>query len=235
MKQAHQVMTVTAFGQTESLTVQRATRSAYAHRRVGRWLPWLFMLLCGVAMPSLTAATATWTGLGANDLWTTAANWQGGVAPVAGDDLVFAGATRLTPSNNFVANTSFNSVTFAAGASAFTVGGAGITLAGNITNNSASTQTISVPMALNVAISTVSGSSAIVLSGIISEIGGARGITKTETGSLTFSGTNTYSGTTRISAGTAICTNTSAFGLVCFRSVVGRCKYASTVPVATGP
>jgi hypothetical protein len=25
-------------------------------------------------------ATRTWTGLGANDLWTTSANWQGGVA-----------------------------------------------------------------------------------------------------------------------------------------------------------
>ncbi len=147
-------------------------------------------------------ATRTWTGLGANNLWSTSANWQGGVAPVAGDDLVFAGATRLTPSNDFAANTSFKSITFASGSSAFTVGGNGITLAGNITNSSANTQTITVPMTLNVATATMTGSSAIILSGVISEIGGARAIAKTGTGTLTLSGANTYTGATTITAGT---------------------------------
>ena len=102
-------------------------------------------------------ATRTWTGLGANNLWSTSANWQGGVAPVAGDDLVFAGATRLTPSNDFAANTSFKSITFASGASAFTVGGNGITLAGDITNSSSNTQTVNSGMILNVTTSTIDG------------------------------------------------------------------------------
>ncbi|HEV8378054.1 MAG TPA: hypothetical protein VGP99_04335, partial [Tepidisphaeraceae bacterium] len=47
-----------------------------------------------------SAATQTWNGLGGDDNWTTAANWVGGVAPVANDSLIFDGSTRLTPSND---------------------------------------------------------------------------------------------------------------------------------------
>src|SRR5689334_16042231 len=36
----------------------------------------------------LAPATHTWTGLGGNNLWTTAKNWTGG-DPVAGDSLLF--------------------------------------------------------------------------------------------------------------------------------------------------
>ena len=44
--------------------------------------------------PYNAAATATWTGGGADNNWTNALNW-GGTAPVAGDDLVFpVGAAR---------------------------------------------------------------------------------------------------------------------------------------------
>jgi hypothetical protein len=51
-----------------------------------------------VAVPATGEAqtTFTWNGGGADNNWTTAANW-GGTAPVADDLLVFSGATR--PSN----------------------------------------------------------------------------------------------------------------------------------------
>ena len=52
-------------------------------------------------VPSTT--TKLWNGGGGDDNWTTAANWVGGVAPVANDDLVFGGSTRLTPTNDFAA------------------------------------------------------------------------------------------------------------------------------------
>ena len=61
--------------------------------------------------PYSAAAVATWTGGGADNNWTTPGNW-GGVAPIAGDDLVFpGGAARLSNTNNFAAGTAFNSIT----------------------------------------------------------------------------------------------------------------------------
>ena len=72
--------------------------------------------------PYVAAASRTWTGGGADNNWTTAANW-GGTAPVAGDDLVFPnGAARLSNTNNFAAGTSFRSIT---------ISGTGYTLSGN--------------------------------------------------------------------------------------------------------
>jgi hypothetical protein len=68
-------------------------------------------LACGAAQAS--AATRTWTGNGANDNWTTAANWQGNVAPAITDLLVFpAGANRTTNVNNYPAGFTFQSITF---------------------------------------------------------------------------------------------------------------------------
>lgn len=58
-----------------------------------------------------TGVTKTWSGLGANNQWPTAANWVGGIAPVAGDDLVFpAGPFVKTCNNTFPAGTTFNSI-----------------------------------------------------------------------------------------------------------------------------
>jgi autotransporter-associated beta strand protein len=56
------------------------------------------------------AATRVWTGASATSgNWTTAANWQGGVAPSPGDGLQFvdAGARKTSNTNNFPAGTTF--------------------------------------------------------------------------------------------------------------------------------
>lgn len=59
---------------------------------------------------SAAAATRVWNG-NVNGNWTTAGNWNGGVAPQPGDTLEFpAGATRFTITNNYAANTEFNIV-----------------------------------------------------------------------------------------------------------------------------
>jgi C1A family cysteine protease/subtilisin-like proprotein convertase family protein len=77
----------------------------------------------GWTLAITTRSTArTWDGGGADNNWTTAANWSDNVAPVAGDQLVFGGATRTSPYNNFTAGTTFDSITFASG---------GFTLSGN--------------------------------------------------------------------------------------------------------
>ena len=98
---------------------------------------------------SSTAATFTWTGGGANASWTTPANW-GGVAPVGDgtDVLIFDGANTLANVNNFPAATPFNGVTFASTAGAFTLSGNGISLSGDIADNSASTQIINFAISL---------------------------------------------------------------------------------------
>src|SRR5689334_20487829 len=65
--------------------------------------------LLGAALCA-SAATKTWDGSSSGN-WATAANWSGGVAPIAGDDLVFpSGVSRLLTTNNFSPNRAFNSI-----------------------------------------------------------------------------------------------------------------------------
>lgn len=75
-----------------------------------------------VTLTDVGSTTRVWDGGGGNDNWTTAANWDNDVAPLAGTDLVFAGSTRLTPNNDFPAETSFASITFNSGAGPFVIG-----------------------------------------------------------------------------------------------------------------
>ena len=51
------------------------------------------------AVIGASAAPRTWSGGGADNNWSTAANW-GGTAPVSGDSLIFAGIQRTTNLNN---------------------------------------------------------------------------------------------------------------------------------------
>jgi autotransporter-associated beta strand protein len=75
----------------------------------------LFGILIGLTsnfLPSTHGASRFWDG-SANGNFSTAANWVGGVAPVAGDDLVFqTGVTQLLVTNNFSPNRAWNSILF---------------------------------------------------------------------------------------------------------------------------
>src|SRR5213593_207013 len=94
----------------------------------------------------LAPAVATWDGGGADNKWTTAANWVGDVAPHAGDDLVFpAGAARLANVNDFPAGTAIRSIAVRA---------AGYQLTGNAIGLAAG---LSVDVASGVASATVIG------------------------------------------------------------------------------
>src|SRR5262245_32367385 len=64
----------------------------------------------------LVMTTHTWTGLGANNNWSTAANWDIG-APTGPDAvLVFpAGAARRDTVNNFAAGTAFAAISVEGG------------------------------------------------------------------------------------------------------------------------
>ena len=102
---------------------------AFSHKGT-RLLP-VFVAVCLLCTQALfsqaNAATRTWTGAGANNNWSTPANW-GGTAPVAGDDLVFpAGAARKLNTNDFAIATSFNTLTVAD--AGYTLSGASFSLA----------------------------------------------------------------------------------------------------------
>ncbi len=82
-------------------------------------------LLFGLA-GSASAATRTWTGAGPDTNASTATNWQGGVAPADGDDLVFpSGVAQTTVTQDL--GVKFNSIAFA------TTGGAVYHVNGPIT------------------------------------------------------------------------------------------------------
>ncbi len=189
------------------------------------------LLLTGAA----SASIRTWSGGGGNDNWSTAANW-GGIAPSAGDDLVFAGTTRLTPNNDITAGTSFNSITFNGGAGAFVVGGNSVVITGGaaaITSNvTGGMETFNNPITFSGSPPTISSNAGglLVLGGNISAssfsvtvassgntelagvLNGTGSLTKTGGGNLKLSGANTYSGSTTVTAGILMVNNSSALG-----------------------
>jgi len=154
------------------------------------------VLILTLAAGSALAGT-TWDGGGSDNNWSTATNWNGDAAPSSPSALNFAGTTQLTPNNDFT-NFTVKGFTFSSGAGAFIIGGNAISLAGDITNNSTSAETINLNMATtsNRTIDVASGS--IALGGVIS---GTASLTKSGAGTSVLSGANTYSGGTTLDGG----------------------------------
>jgi hypothetical protein len=139
-----------------------------------------------------TTGTVTWTG-GTSGSWGTAGNWGGTVTlpPISGDSLVFgtAGAGGTTLTDNLTTGSSFNiaTLTFASGASSYTINPAssgtpgfavvGLTSSGTFTGggiiNSAGTletinDPLTVPYSTNITCST---NGTLQLGGVISGAG----------------------------------------------------------------
>ena len=163
------------------------------------------LTFAGLTSMHVNAAIKTWTGGGINNNWSTGANWQGGVAPVNGDSLVFAGTTRLI-NNNDIPGLSVQDITFNATAGPFILNGNSIDLSGgmvnNISNNDTDLQTInfSIFIVSTINFNTTPGN--ILVNGVIGVSAGGAGLTKNGTGMLTLAGSNLYSGPTKINDGT---------------------------------
>lgn len=156
-------------------------------------------------------ATRTWNGGGGNDNWSTGANWSGGVAPNAGDDLAFGGTTRLTPHNDYPADTSFNNITFNNGSGTFTISGNRIKVTGTITNVDADAQTLALPLLVDAVRTVNCNTGNIVLSG---DVSGAGGFTKTGGYTLILSSaTSDFSGGVLLSRGTLRLSASSGVGV----------------------
>ena len=161
---------------------------------------------------SIPVAGPTWSGNGLPSPtydWNDGANWAG-IAPVDGDNVVFAGTNNTTTNNNIGA-LAVKDMLFNGDAGAFVNGGNAITLTGGITNSSTSLQTINHHIGLTgtgatQTIKTVAGD--ILINGNISDGDlSAHGIVKDGAQTLTLAGANnTYSGPTTVTAGTLIVT-----------------------------
>jgi fibronectin-binding autotransporter adhesin len=96
--------------------------------------------------PTAILADFTWDGGGGDDNWGTGQNWTGDSAPSpgSGNDLHFAGTTRLTPFNNYGAFDDFRNILFDSGAGSFVISGNSLDIFGKIENNSSVLQTFSI-------------------------------------------------------------------------------------------
>ncbi len=189
-------------------------RDFYFRNRLRGWTSAVAFSAVGFS----SAATITWNGGGADNNWSTAANW-GGTAPVSGDALIFSGVTRLTNGNDISGGvlTNVGAVTFNSGG--FNISGNALTLNGDFTTSgtntwginstlgaartftsSSGTFTLGGSIINGSNLLTIAGAGNTLISGIIGS--GSGGLTKTGSGSLTLSNANTYTGATRITGGT---------------------------------
>ena len=104
-------------------------------------------LVLAFATGMTQAADRTWTGGGAETLWSLEDNW-GGNAPAAGDALFFGGTTKAVNTND-IEGLSITGLTFNSGAIGFTLAGNGLMLGGDLVNNDNDTQTVNLPLTLD--------------------------------------------------------------------------------------
>jgi fibronectin-binding autotransporter adhesin len=157
------------------------------------------------------AATKTWSAAPSDGNWSNGTNWVGGVAPVAGDDLVFPSASSLKVTNNDLApGTTINSITVN---SAYTLAGNAISLgaAGVICGSLSGGPHIAVPIALSSNVTMDIGLGCdLRLDGVVS---GPFGFTKSvATGVLELNGANTFSGIVTVSGGLLVANTNLALG-----------------------
>ncbi|MEI6568949.1 MAG: Ig-like domain repeat protein, partial [Verrucomicrobiota bacterium] len=169
---------------------------------------------------TVVPGTLIWSGAGANANWTTAANWTGGAAPVAGDILVFPfTAASYSAQNDFPPATRFDSIQIASGS--YVIGGNPLTLLSGITATH--------PFAgasLNFGI-TLSGDATITTGlgtlNIFGVLSGTNSLTKAGSGILELSADNstTFTGPSIISEGQLLITHAKALGAATGTTTIG--------------
>ena len=179
---------------------------------------------------------ATWTGGGADNNWSTPANWAGNAAPGNGSHVTINTDGNNPTNYDLAGEVSLASVTLENGAvdDALTVSGNPVKLAagGYITNNRTganTTQLGSVALGGATTITQAASSSALSVAGVIS---GGGSLVKAGTGTLTVAGANTYSGGTTVSAGTLVGDTTSLQGDIA-KQRRRRLRPAASPPVLT--
>jgi autotransporter-associated beta strand protein len=155
-----------------------------------------FLVGSGNVQVTSGISTGLWTGLGGNNNWSTAGNWDNNAVPIFPRALTFGGTSQLN-NNNDLDTITISGITFNSAAGAFVLNGNDVTLSGNIgfSANPAApiTQTINLNMALNgdKTIDTPTNGN-LTLGGNIS--GPNSKLTKNDAGTLTLSGSDSFAG-----------------------------------------
>lgn len=189
------------------------------------------VVLTVVEVPA-TGITKVWSGAGADGNWSTPANWVGNIAPVQGDDLVFAsGVARYTNANNFSPGWSFNSIVFSG--SNYVITGSEIVLGAGLTNSPARgtnafacSLTFQRDQGIRLGASSLleltgqldNGGNDLTFAGAgfgeaAGRIEGTGNLIKLGTATLALSGSNSYGGLTLVSNGVLIVNHAYALGL----------------------
>jgi hypothetical protein len=197
----------------------------------------LLALMAAAALTMIHAGPASastlryWTGKGADANWTNPANWDGSTLPATGDNLMFgSGGLRKTNVNDFPADKTFGSITFAD--TGYNLTGNRVRLTGGIAtyhdSPMALADTVSLPVLVGATQSfnataadhSVTYKGALALAGNVTFTGpGSQTVTGTVTGAgaitsdqgrLTLAGTNSGTGTTKVAGGTVVVTGNYA-------------------------
>ena len=143
----------------------------------------------------LAAAECTWTGLGADEYWSTADNWD--TPPTNGDDLTF-GNTAQQDNIDDLGNLQIGRIYFNADGFTIDSGGSSMLTLGAVTN-AAGSNTFLVDLAM-VAPASFSGDGTTFINGKITNT--TAGIVKDGDGTLVLNNLNPYSGVTLVNRGT---------------------------------
>jgi autotransporter-associated beta strand protein len=166
-----------------------------------------------------TPSTIFWNGGGADNSWSTAANWNG-TAPTAGHFLRFGSLAvggHTSNFNNLAPNTLFDGIFFDGAAPGYNLQGNAIQLSGFVVNQSGSNQIISLNIQLVPGSGAFDGATFETDSMKITDSGAISGagmmLVKTGSGTLVLSPGapgNTYSGGTEVLAGKLIAASPDA-------------------------
>lgn len=150
------------------------------------------------------AAVKTWSDTAPGSQWSDGVNWVGGVAPVAGDDIVFpATATGKPVIQNLghafqIASLTFHSTGWTITGQNLQIGAGGLSCTAG-TGQIAFSAGFNFGMTLNV--STVAGCTLDFNGGILENLGGPHGLTKTGAGTLVLGIGNSFSGPVNVNGG----------------------------------
>ncbi len=104
----------------------------------------LALALLGWSAMAHATQTDTWTGLGADNYWSTALNWNTAVT-TGGDDLVFPASSKPLATNDFTAGLLINSITF--NTNGYVLSGNAVTINNGITDYNGS-NSCNIPLTL---------------------------------------------------------------------------------------
>jgi autotransporter-associated beta strand protein len=230
------------FGTTANgLTASQLTQIFFLNTSNGKFYT-ATQLVSGEIVPLTIETTgprkATWDGGGADNNWSTAANWDYDIAPITGDTLLFTGTYKLVTNNNFAAGTSFAAIIFDQSAGGFTLNGNAINLTAEkaiITDNTIDSMIINTnlnfisphtilttnnsKLVINATINIVIGADSLlinsagttIINGVIS---GNGYLVKDGSGSVVLVANNNYTGLTTLIAGTLQLGNGGITGIV---------------------